>query len=69
VVRRVAPAEGHLIIFKGSKPVIGDADSMRVAAEVAEGGAAKRPLAIDNPLLTKSLLYQLRKDFWPTQWF
>ena len=61
----VAPAEGHLIIFKGSEAVIRDGDSMRVTAEIAEGmlSAAKGPFAIDNPLLTKGLLYQLRENF------
>ncbi len=67
----VAPAEGHLIIFKGSEAVIRDGDAMRVTTEIAEGmlSAAKGPFAIDNPLLTKGLLYQLRKNFWPPQWF
>lgn len=67
----VAPAEGHLIIFKGSEAVVRDSDSMRVTAEIAKGMlcAAKGPFAINNPLLTKGLLYQLRKNFWPPQWF
>ena len=67
----VAPAEGHLIIFKGGEPVIGDSNSMRVAAEIAEGllSPAKGPLAIDHPLLTKRLLYQLRKNLRPSQRF
>jgi hypothetical protein len=52
VVGGVAPAEGHLIIFKGGEPVIGDRNSMCVTAEIAEGmlGPAKRPFAIDHPL-------------------
>jgi hypothetical protein len=51
--------------------VIGDGNSMCVTAEIAEGmrGPAKRPFAIDHPLLAKGLLYQLRKDLWPTQRF
>ncbi len=42
---------------------------MRVAAEITEGlfGSAKRPLRIDNPLLTKGLPYELRKDFGPSE--
>jgi integrase-like protein len=61
----VAPAKGHLIIFKGSEPVIGDSDSMGVTAKIVECklGTAKGSFAIDNPLLTKRLLYQFRKNF------
>jgi hypothetical protein len=56
-VRRVAPAKGHLIVGERNEPVVRDSDSMRVAAEIAEGmfGAAKWPLRIDDPLLAKKL--------------
>ncbi len=67
----VAPTESDLIIFEGGETVIRDRHSMRITAEVAECmlSAAKRSFAIDNPLLAKRLLYQLRKYFRPPQWF
>ena len=44
---------------------------MRVTAEIAKGmlGPAKRPFAVDDPLLTKRLLDQLRKYFRAAHWF
>jgi hypothetical protein len=67
----VAPAESDLIIFKGGETMIRDCNSMRVTAEIAKGmlGPSKRPFAVDDPLLAKRLLYQLREYFWPAQWF
>ncbi len=67
----VAPAESDLIIFGDSEAVIRDCNSMRVTAEIAESmlGPTKGPFAIDDPLLTKRLLYQLRKYFRASQCF
>ena len=62
-VSGVAPPESHLIIFKGSEPVIRDSDPMRVTAEIAERllSPAKGPFAIEHPLLSKRLPHELRK--------
>lgn len=69
-VSGVAPAEGHLIIFESNEPVIRDSDAVCVTAKIAEGmlSTAKRPLAVDYPLLAESLLYQLREHLAPSQW-
>ena len=42
---------------------------MRVATEIPQSvfRSAKRPFRIDNPLLTKSLSYELREDFGPSE--
>ena len=50
--------------------MVRDSNSMGVATEITEGvfRAAKRPLRIDNPLLTKGLSYELREDFGPSEW-
>ncbi len=55
LVGGVAPAESHLIIFKGGEAVTGDGDSMRVTAEITEGmlSAAKGPLAMTIHFLRK----------------
>ena len=61
----VAPAESDLIILESSKAVIRDCNSMRVTAEIAKCmfGSAKGAFAINDPLLTKRLLDQLREYF------
>jgi hypothetical protein len=64
VVRGIAPAEGDMIIFKLSQPMIGDGHAMRVAAEIAESvlRSAKGPLSVDDPLFPKGLPQRLRED-------
>ena len=44
---------------------------MRVAAQITEGlfGSAKRPFAVDNPLLAKCLPQQLCEDLGASEWF
>ena len=44
---------------------------MRVAAEIAKSvfWSSKRPLRINNPLLTKRLTDELREDLGPSEWF
>src|SRR5258708_4640380 len=68
---RIAPAECHLVVGERDEPVIGDSNSMRVAAEIAKSvfWSAERPLRINNPLLTKGLTDELREGLGPSEWF
>ena len=49
----VSPAKGDLAIFKGNETTVGDGDSMSVAAQIPEHvfGTAKRPFAVDHPIV------------------
>lgn len=51
--RLIFPAEGDTLAVKGQQPVIGDGNSMRVSAEVAEDlqPAAKSGFGVHDPVL------------------
>ena len=53
----VAPAKRDFLVGKRHEAVIGDGDSVRIAAQVTQGvfGTAKRPFGINDPLLAKDL--------------
>src|SRR5512140_1284306 len=57
LVSRVSPAEGDLAVDERDQPMIGDRDTVRVAAEVAESmlGAAEGTFGIDDPVLAEQL--------------
>jgi hypothetical protein len=71
MVCRITPTESHLIIGKRHQSMVRDGNSMRVASQIAESmfRSSKRPLRIDNPLLTKGLSYKLREDLGASEWF
>lgn len=48
----VTPPEGHMAVLEPDQTMIGDRDTVRVAAEVVQhlGRAAERRLAVDDPL-------------------
>src|SRR5512140_3020692 len=57
LVGGVSPAEGDLAVDERDQPMIGNRDTVRVAAEVAESvlGAAEGTFGIDDPVLAEQL--------------
>jgi len=53
----VSPAEGNLATFQRDETMVGDGDTMRVAAQVTENvlRAAEGRFAVDHPVLVKQL--------------
>jgi hypothetical protein len=62
-MRVVLPTKRHALPIEGENPMIGDGYAMCVAAEVPQylGGAAKRRLRIDNPVLLMQPAQELGK--------
>ena len=65
VISRVAPAERDLVLDKRHEPVIGDRDTVRVAAEIAESvlRSAEGALRIYNPILAEEQPQERRERF------
>jgi len=51
----VSPAEGDVARGESNQPAVGDGDAMGVCAEIAQHmlWSTKRPLGVDNPVVTK----------------
>jgi hypothetical protein len=51
-VFRVFPAEGHLAVFQGDEPLVGDSNTMRVARQILQDmlRGRQRLFGIDHPL-------------------
>ncbi len=71
LVGRVAPPKGHACGIQRDQSVVGNGDSMRVAAEIAQDlpGTAKRPLAVDHPFFTEGLSQQFGNHLDASEWF
>jgi len=65
----MAPTEGHAVSIKRHEPVIGDRNTVGIAAEVADDlfGAAKSGLGINNPIVTKQRSKECCEAFWGSQ--
>src|SRR5262249_17356952 len=51
----ISPTECDVVAIKGGEPVVGDSDTVSIAAEVTDDlvGPAEGGLGINNPILTK----------------
>jgi hypothetical protein len=56
-VSGVSPAEGDLATLQGDQAMVGDGNTMRVAAQVTENvlGATEGRFAIDDPMVVEQL--------------
>src|SRR5207244_2752622 len=62
----VLGGEAHARLVGGEQAVVREPDAMGIAAEVAEdlGGAGKRPLRVDDPVVAVELLLQVHEGPW-----
>jgi hypothetical protein len=65
----ISPTEGNAFAIEGDESVVGDGDTMSVAAEIADDlfRPSEGRLGENNPILTKQRSEERREVFWVRQ--